>query len=287
MITVALRYDDFSSQSSNSLDKNLVASLCEFRTPCTFAVVPFHCPDAKNPASLQKVPLTAEKAGQLNQAIQDGIVEVALHGNSHQSHRIKDFSEFAGCRLLEQKEKISSGKAKLESLFGIPVTTFVPPWNTYDQNTLRALAQSGLQCISAFPNKPALLDSPLRFVPATCLVRDLRLAIGHARRLGREKLLVMAYFHPYEFKEENAARGWFSLEEFRQELHWLASQPDVEVKTIGAIGTDPAFSARTYTEYSRPLRIIPEYFSRRYQNKWGVYPLHARPNFFSELLAHR
>jgi hypothetical protein len=276
MITVSLRYDDFSALSSDPLDRALVASLREFRTPCTFAVVPSHCPESKDPASTRRVELTAEKADQLGQAISEGIVEAALHGFSHQSHRTREFSEFAGAAPSVQREKITLGKAKLEALFGRPITTFVPPWNTYDRNTLKVLAEGGLKCISAFPNKPALAASPLRFVPATCLVRDLRSAIGHARLAGGSTL-VMAYFHPYEFKEENAARGWFTMEEFRSELRWLAGQPDVEMKTIGAIGEEPAFSAETYSAYSLPLRAIPDYFSRRYQNSWGVYPRHASP----------
>jgi peptidoglycan/xylan/chitin deacetylase (PgdA/CDA1 family) len=39
-----------------------------------------------------------------------------------------------------QLDRLIEGKRYLEGILGAPVTTFMPPWNRYDRNTLKALS---------------------------------------------------------------------------------------------------------------------------------------------------
>ena len=68
-----------------------------------------------------------------------GHAEVALHGYSHQLAEGTPLTEFAGLSYRDQERRITAGKAELERQLGVRVSTFIPPWNSYDIRTVRAL----------------------------------------------------------------------------------------------------------------------------------------------------
>jgi len=82
--------------------------------------------------------------------IKDGLnneewdLEIANHGFNHEY-----FSTFT---LAEQETLLQEGKAKILSVFGslVPnVTTFVPPYNDFNNDTLTALANNGFRTMSS------------------------------------------------------------------------------------------------------------------------------------------
>ena len=114
-------------------------------------------------------------------------VEVALHGFNHQTNRREEAggnSEFEGLGYDEQYMKISRGKAILENQLGLKITTFVPPWNSYDSTTLRVLEVSGFSTISAGLWGTCEGSSRLSFIPSTCSLsfEALKGAVLAARR---------------------------------------------------------------------------------------------------------
>ncbi len=101
----------------------------------------------------------------LRRAAADGSAEVALHGYRHTDwhlHRVR--SEWAGVSYEQQRQWLKEGKDILEKAIPAPVTTFVPPYNTYDRNTLRALATTGFRTLSARLGEPRG-KSQLHYVP--------------------------------------------------------------------------------------------------------------------------
>ena len=78
--------------------------------------------------------------------------EAAMYGVTHRYCCIGPLghSEFAGLPLERQEELVRHGLAILHSAFpDVPVTTFIPPFHTYDENTLIAIRNQGLTAISS------------------------------------------------------------------------------------------------------------------------------------------
>ncbi|WP_254761891.1 DUF2334 domain-containing protein [Natrinema marinum] len=75
--------------------------------------------------------------------------EYALHGYTHDRRTgFHGGSEFGGLPPERQQELLQEGTAALESCVGQPPTTFVPPFNTYDEATASTLAEHGYAAVS-------------------------------------------------------------------------------------------------------------------------------------------
>ena len=74
-----------------------------------------------------------------------GLFELALHGWNHVDYT----------KLSEQEQKratLLKANEKMQKLFGHKSEIFIPPFNTFNNNTLRAMSQIGLKIISAALN---------------------------------------------------------------------------------------------------------------------------------------
>lgn len=243
LITFVFRYDDYSATSGDAVDEAVIGAFARHGMACTFGVIPFVTTGSyRDPSPCDTVPLTDEKVRLIAPAIASGTVDVALHGCIHRTvHAQPPHSEFAGESLAVQTEKLARGKAYLEERLGVPVHVFVPPWNSYDRETLSALQHTGIGCIAA--NRYGAVDRSLgtRFLPITIELPDVRKAVAEARRSSEPAPIVGVLMHPYDFKESGDARAQFTGEDLERQLAWLAAQDDVRVRSIGALlaeGTD-------------------------------------------------
>ena len=165
-----------------------------------------------------------------------GVVEVALHGYSHQSVSDKyedGLSEFTGTDFEVQLDKIEKGKAYLERIVGRKIDVFIPPYEAYDANTLKALEQAGFRCLSA--GRYGLeSDSPgLALIPSTCLIPWLEATIDAAVQTSEKEALIVVLLHDTDFVEVDARRGWISHPDFDRLVGRLAARDDVAVITVG------------------------------------------------------
>lgn len=233
-ITVIFRYDDYSSRTNTELERKLIEAFRASRIPCTFGVVPFACSGTvTDPAPQRLLPLLPAKVHLLKKAARAGVVEVALHGYSHQTTMASGGkSEFGGLAYPEQKQRLAQGKAALEKTLGLPVLTFIPPWGRYDLNTVEALEQTGFEALSASIYGVTRPSKKLAFVPCICEAHQLRRTIEAARRTHAVRLPIVALFHEYDFREVNPQRGRFTLKEFQALLAWVKAQPDVRTVTV-------------------------------------------------------
>lgn len=77
------------------------------------------------------------------------IFDVALHGYQHKEvNNYSGGSEFGGVPYQVQREKISNGANAIQRCVGERPDTFIPPLNTYDRNTVRALNQENITVLS-------------------------------------------------------------------------------------------------------------------------------------------
>jgi peptidoglycan/xylan/chitin deacetylase (PgdA/CDA1 family) len=258
-VIVALRYDDYSNSSPTDFELRLIESLDRLRIPCTFGVIPF----LEHRDVRGAKPLTPNKTDILRNIAHNDIFEIALHGYAHkelsENGRSKR-SEFAGLGFAAQYKKISLGKIFLEQLIGEKVETFIPPWNSYDKNTLRVLEALEFQTISAC-NTVSVIDpnAPphFKFLPQTCSLRWLRSAIESARKNCKSRALVVVVFHAYDFIEVNKSKGTTSFEDFLELLAWLKSQKDIDLLNIGqATRTIQYLTYRTLLSNQSILRAL-------------------------------
>jgi hypothetical protein len=204
--------------------------------------------------------IDSETAGKLTGAVRSGLVEVALHGFAHRTNPTVPASpgsesEFRGLGYPSQLRMLSAGKSLLESLYHVSVTTFIPPWNSYDETTLRALDDLSFGLVSSSGQTYAIPASKsperLRFLPYTCMPGHLREAVQFARISSDPDPIIVVLLHPSNFVEYDRVRGQLSRRTFADLLSWLAAQPDVATQTLsGAAKTARDLSYQRLRTYS-------------------------------------
>jgi len=290
-VTVVFRYDDYSSLSPTEFEVRLIHALEKHRVPCTFGVIPYRCAgDCHDPAEQEVVPLTVEKADILTNAVEAGVVEVALHGYSHQatqqsaSSHPPRYSEFKGTDYYLQFRRIAKGRRFLEQAVGVPIETFIPPWNSYDSNTLEALRRLGFKTISASAHiyAPVGRDSQLTYLPATTGLRDLKSAVASAARLScDDQSVVLVLFHSFDFLDIDQRRGRITFQDFVRLLEWTASQQNVITRTI-------AQAAAASTEASDlRFRMFSVFLPHYVRGLSPSFCRHSRPQFYPSIATTR
>ena len=254
-IIVVFRYDDYSAVSPTGLEVRLLRSFQKYNIQCTFSVIPFID---------ENISLSQEKAFILRNALETGTVEVALHGcTHHEALRKGHFTEFNGVDCEIQEEKITRGKLYLEDLLQRKITTFVPPWNSYDVNTLHVLEKAEIEVISSGTHGPTHEHSNLKFLPATCDLLQVREAVEAARKLPERQSVVVVLFHAYDFSEADKIKGRIFYEDFAGQLVWLTSQKDVRIKSVNqAAQLIEDLGVRRFERiktYLRSCSFLPEY----------------------------
>src|SRR6185436_20558269 len=121
VITVFLRFDDYSATSSFDVEKPLVEALGAARCCATFAVIPEVTEGRYHDAGERAVmPLGGEKATYLRNAIDRGAVDLALHGWNHRTRVSRPpHGEFAGLSVAEQRERLSRGRSLFRETLGL------------------------------------------------------------------------------------------------------------------------------------------------------------------------
>ena len=229
VINIVLRFDDPSPTSDHALEREIFTILGDLGIPATVGVVPFGI------GTDGRVPLTRDNVPHLVAAHTKGIIEVAQHGYAHEHLTTTPKgspSEFWGVPIEEQGRRINAGNDQLIHAFGQPIFGFIPPWNTYDNATLRHLAASGYEYLSGSLATPQVDTLPYCFVPRTCDIHQLRQAYAEALPRRCLSSTVVVLMHHYDFLECTGNPGKLSLVVFRETLRWLKQQPRVRFITL-------------------------------------------------------
>lgn len=246
-IWLVFRYDDVFSPEPGVCPRDHLRAMelalahlhLKLDLPAVFAVVPKGVGDGTADAAVTRA---------LTEACSSGS-EVALHGYSHQNtlspsgsgmgrvwarvcQRTK--SEFAGLPLREQRSRMVKGKRQLESVFASPVTTFVPPWNSYDAATLTACRDAGIAAISASRAWPVpAFEGPV-MVPQTVGADYLELALAYALHRHRPAMVVCVT-HVWDFVAAGHA-GSLAMDSWERRLRKIAANPRIQTRTVDGIG---------------------------------------------------
>lgn len=248
-INIIFRYDDFSALSRVDLELSILDVCRKNHVKFTFAVVPSIVEGNVHEPGVQKnVSLSNEKVEILRSAVNQGLIDIALHGFSHQSTNSTDFSELVGLDYDRQFNRISRGKNLLEDLLGSRIDIFAPPWNSYDEDTIKVLEKLNFNVLSAGRDGVMSRSTKLKILPSTCSLKRLRSAIQQARACTSiRRPIIVVLFHEFEFLDIDQERGLITLEEFSNLISWLSSQKDIRVLSIGqAVKIIKGFGAKRF-----------------------------------------
>jgi peptidoglycan/xylan/chitin deacetylase (PgdA/CDA1 family) len=243
-VTVVFRYDDYSSRSNTDLEEKILRAFSRNKACCTFSIIP--CISAVNYLDTKPqevIFLTAAKAEIARLAMAAGAMDAAQHGYSHQRQGYTHgwYTEYEGLDYDTQLHKIRQGKVFLEKILGAKIITFVPPYNSYDANTLKVLEKLNFRCLSASVRGQTVPSTSLKILPETCTLPQLREVIGYARKMVDYHPIICVMFHQYNFigiddtKEAERINHKTSLDEFNQLLSWITSQEDIRVRSISQL----------------------------------------------------
>ena len=233
VVNVIFRYDDYSANSLTDAELKIIDTFRKYNIPISFGVIPFKVAgDVHDPSPQDLLPLDSLKRRILKAGYEEGILDITMHGYAHQTNSTEYLSEFANLDYDEQVKRLSEGKEYLQKVTGAQVTTFLPPWNTYDMNTLTALEESGFSILSA--NKKGLVakSSNLHYLPVSCDLTELRDAVKAARKSTDTQPLIVALLHDYDFLDFNDVLGVLTFQEFYEVMDWVSAQEDVNVLSI-------------------------------------------------------
>jgi peptidoglycan/xylan/chitin deacetylase (PgdA/CDA1 family) len=199
-IVVTFRNDDPSALSDLKHEREIFGLFERYRVPMTIGVIPEVCT-----GSLWDPARTGERSLASNREMVDFLAqfaartgsELALHGLTHRTNSRsvparKHYSEFSGLSFAEQERMLRRGAGLIREAFGAFPTTFIPPWNEMDHNTVRACAAVGLKVISASYHVPTVAGT-FSFSANTNL-HDFAEAVTAARR-GKGLVFVNVLFH--------------------------------------------------------------------------------------------
>ncbi len=232
---IVFRYDDFLLVPSR-LSDSLFNTFSKNGIPLCIGIVPF------DTAGKFLNRLDSASISDLRSRISRGEVEVALHGFNHRN-QIKPkwfnkptFSEFATVPYDSQLKKLSAGKKILDSILTTDIRTFVPPFNTYDGNTIEALESLGFDVLSG-SRQGSSNSKTLRFIPAT--YEDFSGLSQIIENNINNDVSIIVYFHPYTFKGNTSAynsgsSGVINIMELDTLLGWLKTR-DLDFNTFASL----------------------------------------------------
>ena len=205
--------------------------------PITIAVIPFW--------QEKEIPVNNKIVQRFGGKIESGMIEVAQHGFSHRQSN-KEQTEFLSVTYQSQVKWIQRGKEILERAFSSNVTTFVPPWNNYDGNTIRTVVELKFNCLSGDlgpvdGQNRSLIDTStnsMAYIPASSSFREVgyavELALSPQVQSKRFRNFIVVCFHPYDFI--SSAKRPIEKNELTRILDELKYMP-VEFATLSEAST--------------------------------------------------
>jgi len=272
-IKMIFRYDDYILMPSQ-LNDSLVSIFKKYDIPLCIGIIPF---DDDNVFINQ---LNENQISDLRSRIQRNEIEVAMHGFNHNNNVKTSFlkrkysSEFATLSYTDQYKKLEKGKRGLDSLLQINIQTFIPPFNTYDKYTLKALSDLGFGIISA-----ALAGDysgkEIKYMPAT--YQDFSGLPEMIKRYKDEDVTIIIYFHPYSvegFSSNNSYREGSSklitINHLDTLLNWTKKQ-NVSFYTFSDLARSENFDKALYKANFLNNNLLIKILNKFKLNRYGVY----------------
>ncbi len=222
-----------------SIDIRILDLFSRYEIPLTLAVIPLAQTGqgGSDVSAYRPITKDRERIRLITETFKAADIEIALHGLRHERNNVGR-SEWRKRPYLDQLADLTIGKQMLEESFGRPVTTFVPPWNSLEWNTIIALEQLSFTCLSSSPslipgNPFGRLNTSLTLLPATTSLPTVKAAIKNARTKGYPCCIVV-YFNGFVFCEVSGSDRLSEqkFEELTSLLEYVKSCRGLDILTL-------------------------------------------------------
>lgn len=268
-IRLAFRYDDYSAVSPLGVDRAVLDAFAKRGLPLTVGVTP-----ARASSDGALAAFSPERIQLLKSGLEEQLIEIALHGYDHHAISSDPYStEFRGVAFERQLQKIRAGRDRLEALFGTKPAGFIPPWNTYDANTLRALEKERFEYVSGDLFWAPRATSSLVDIPTTCTLRNVTSVL---RKLDQSAIAatLVVMFHPHDFEESGGDRAILTLDEFAELLDWIMQRPDTLVTSLRSVPA-PSTAQEQIRSLARTVQLAHAALPRSLRIKVSYIPADA------------
>ena len=120
--------------------------------------------------------------------------------------------------------------------------------------------------ISAGKKYPSYRTSTLKFLPSTCFLSDLDIAINEAKKSYNTEPIIVVVMHEDDFEEVAKKKGIINLDNFNQLLHNLAKLDDICLLSISqAVKKTLRLDVKQFQLFKKIRNIsnlLPEYIPK-------------------------
>ena len=268
---IVFRYDDFQLIPS-WLSDSLLNIFQKNNVPLCIGIIPFD----RSGSFINE--LKSEQINDLRSRIQKNEIEVALHGFNHLNNLKASFlskatySEFATVNFEKQYEKLAKGKNTLDTLLKTNTRVFVPPFNTYDNNTIRGLEDLGFEIISGTMQGTSNSDL-IKYIPVT--YEDFSELPEIIKKYKNDDVTIILYFHPYTFKGgsseySNNLSELISIDQLDTLLNWTKKQ-NVSFYTFSELAKTENFNRVLFKANSLKYNLLKKILNKLKLYRYGVY----------------
>ncbi len=231
-IFIAFRNDDLCALSDPIKERKILEVFKKHGVPQVICTIPSVTEDPHNCHLKIFHPINenTEITSLLREYNEDGLIEIAQHGYTHQTNKhhpsceeaytLSDFmqgidrrwlpykpakpqgySEFNGLSYEEIKNNISDGHRLLEDVLDVKIGTFAFPWDSLDQRSLDVLMDDGFKNVLSGDNVHR--SKSLNLV--TNCYADIFSSLDFIEEMKREKSPVLAHieYHSWMLSEED------------------------------------------------------------------------------------
>jgi peptidoglycan/xylan/chitin deacetylase (PgdA/CDA1 family) len=272
-IKIVFRFDDYQLTSTKFYD-SLFYIFQKNNIPLSLGIIPFD----KN--GIIHNEMNQEQLADLKLRIKSGEIEIALHGFNHSDNELCKGSfltspvksEFAKLEYNNQFKRINKAKNSIDSLLNIKVNIFIPPFNSYDDNTLKVLDSLKFAIISSSMDGSASSDK-IRYIPFT--INDLNELPKVVKKYKYDKITIVVLLHPYSFKEgANYPNDFSKRIDFNQLdtlLNWIKKQNYAITTTFSNLDKSENYDKNRFVLNSTNNNLLVKILFKLKLYRYGVY----------------
>lgn len=263
---LVIRYDDFGAAYSPrcaarlQVERMLAREMAARGRPWLCAITPLQSVHTHNADETGRVPLhnDPDRVALLREIVHEGYFEPAVHGLTHHTWKqLPRFgTEFAGLPQDKQYDILREAKDQVEQLVGRATSVFVPPWNSFDQATVRAARQAGFEMISAGLLEPLANPTDIAMVPATMEAVHLQQVLDAGQTVPPGSVMVLL-LHAPDFRIADPHAGYLDLDAFVPLIDRAIEKLNLEVVPIREI------PSRVASDLDRCVQRAVNLFDRR------------------------
>jgi len=268
---IVFRFDDYILEP-DIISDSIIYIFNKHKIPLCVGIIPY------NKEGILYNNLNPGQLAALKGWIRKNEVNIALHGYNHDDNKLNEgsllkkpgLSEFVSLSFNDQLGKIRRGKNAIDSLLNTNITIFIPPFNSYDDNTLKVLDSLKFKIISASIDGSSG-SGKISYIPYT--ISDLNELPGIIRSNKNDNSAIIVVLHLYSFAGEYA--GGMStpvrISHLDTLLSWINDQRGLIATDFSTLGSSEVFDNERFDLNSTNKNMLIKTLNQLKIYRYGVF----------------